>query len=417
MNNSSPILKRVGLLSAVIAVALLPFQDLFLNKSILGVIGGSPSIPFIILSALIFLKYNKKAFIFFLSFLLVSLAASLLGILLGHETRIADPKYVLLAKNITSFLIYALAIFVLRYGIAWRNGLALFVAISIMFIGIVSSGVLDANAVVHGTLNGNMRPRGFSTESSIFGASIVVMTMTYAAVVKNGLSRILAILICLASLYLAQSKGSITILFFSIVLSYIIRMNLNVSLLTKVASIVVVVLLFAAFVIEPLLRLFLTDIEEYTSLATRSTLIVSAIQVLLWNPLGVGFGDYAAALSSYIGSSIHLIQNSSPLMLNFSEVFGYSISRSTDYLSTKSMFFDVAIYFGWLGVIALIVYTFHVLRETRRKNFYYTLSALSALMSLLFFIPGLPALALAVGISAVHLDSRRGKYENTGSSA
>jgi hypothetical protein len=99
------------------------------------------------------------------------------------------------------------------------------------------------------------------------------------------------------------------------------------------------------------------DVEEYTSVSTRSTLLIAGLFAILVNPFGWGFYGFYGALQSWGRYAIKIIQNQFDLNLDEVSI----IIEELKEVSFKNTFVDFIVAYGW-WFIALML---SVIREIK----------------------------------------------------
>lgn len=200
------------------------------------------------------------------------------------------------------------------------------------------------------------RLRGFSSEASNFGFQIVVCTLLLG-VINRKYDFIFFILAIIFS-FLSSSKGSLITLILAFSLVF-----LSGRISVKVLCVFFLVLFGGGFLlINYVLPTIYMDMEEYTSIATRSTMILVAIYSMYSHPVGGGFFGYLPVIYEAGPKIVQFLSSVFPIPLNFSEVNDYFVVGAFDSVGTKSLVFDLVITFGWLFAIPFFYFVFKVTR-------------------------------------------------------
>jgi len=101
-------------------------------------------------------------------------------------------------------------------------------------------------------------------------------------------------------------------------------------------------------------------LSDTTTAATRGAVILWAMRVMAHNPLGVGFGGFYPALSTYLPETLDVVSRISPLPLRFDEVVDYA--NSADNVSTKTLLFNFGTYCGVPFLILFAVFIGRLVR-------------------------------------------------------
>jgi hypothetical protein len=324
-------------------IILIPFQDFFTGKTLLGYIGYSPSfIPLILLiiyrchSILINKNFIKLFFyIFLLNFIYFFINDELI---INGENVVTKS-----IKLFTLTIIFIAPIFLINYNkISYiRNFvvIAFFISLFPLCYSYFYSDMLDLNDIFHATSNGNQRPRGFAVESSLMGVQIVTLGLLVIYYYKNKYFRYIIFLIIILSLTYTDSKGGIACFTLAIIVTFLTFIKFS-----KIKTILFLIILtiISYYIYNFIGEKILFDIENFSSSSTRIILMVSTFLIILFNPFGVGFSGYLNALNSYIPESISLI----PFQMNYDEVMSFINASSGQNISAKTILFNYAIYFG-----------------------------------------------------------------------
>ena len=153
------------------------------------------------------------------------------------------------------------------------------------------------------------------------------------------------------ALIVSGSKGAIVALTLTCVILAMAG-GLRVKTLLKASLLAIPLLIFAS---NRFTQLSSTELlEATTTAATRSTMALWALRLIISNPLGLGFGGFYAALGQSIPATIDQVYRLSPIPLNFSEVEQYAVSAEN--ASTKIFVLNYALFCG-LPVVAGLIFT------------------------------------------------------------
>jgi len=131
------------------------------------------------------------------------------------------------------------------------------------------------------------------------------------------------------------------------------------------------------------------NLEKYSSLTTRLTMILAAIISLFHNPIGSGFGSYLIFFDSNIIEAkkvVEMILNYFGIIPIFYEVNTYLYSAKN--YATKSMLFNLIMFFGWFGLI-IFVYLHYKIYKKIGRNTALRLLFLFLLIEHIFFVDSL----------------------------
>ena len=195
-------------------------------------------------------------------------------------------------------------------------------------------------------INVDGRPRGFTSEASQYSTMLFRFLLIFFLVgnfgkkYKNSSFNLFCILLCVVA-FVIQSKGAIV----SLVVSYLYAITTKRHALVAVCF----VPLLAVLLLPIIFNMFIYDLENFSSSATRSVLAMTVFLGVLYNPFGYGFYGFYPAFSSF-GSDVILRMDG--LAMNFSEV--NQIVGDLVALSSKSTILDFLMLFGIAFVVFLI---------------------------------------------------------------
>lgn len=202
------------------------------------------------------------------------------------------------------------------------------------------------------------RMRGLTFEASMFGFQFVLAALLFVSAIKSNtlISYFLIIMACIA----ITSKGTIIGLILSIAIgiAFFSKTSLPIKIITGgllgVISFLILNILLSGD--------FATDLDKYSSVATRSSVILTSIFSLFPNPFGSGFFGY---LPAFYENGIQVFNYMTSLFpsLNYNELLGLLIIGTTDGVSTKSFFFDWLIYGGILFLYLYIRFVSFIIKK------------------------------------------------------
>lgn len=349
-------------------VAFMPFQDIGLSSTPLGYAGASLSlIPLLAILAIQIAKWilQKQHNI---NKLYIASVLYMLGVTLVYfaSAGLESHGENLIFKSVKLFILtilFVYPIFFINYEKAPHIKYAVAAAFTISLAGMLLPQLgfdwLDSNSMLHATENGNMRSRGFALESSTLSIQIVTLGLLTMHFFTNRLTRGLLLVAITTSLAIMHSKGGIAATGLTVFCSML--------LLRKIAKwkktlAIIVGLLIALSSLYLVLDSVTTDWEEYSSTATRLTMVITAILIAAHNPFGVGFSGYLSAINAYLPEAIDLFN----LPLNYSEVSAYIAQDSGKGISAKTFLFSYLMYFGWPFVIGFVLFFVELIRRIRR---------------------------------------------------
>jgi hypothetical protein len=156
---------------------------------------------------------------------------------------------------------------------------------------------------------------------------------------------------------LSTSKGSLLCFIISVFLYYFFKIQSNF----KYLIILLLPLIFALLFNDFIFPMFESDIENYSSVATRGTMLFTSMVILLEYPFGVGFFGYLPAIYTHGFGGIQLFQSIYPEYLNFGEVLSYFRAGVVKGVSTKTFFFDWVIFAGFPFITMFVYINYKIL--------------------------------------------------------
>jgi hypothetical protein len=229
---------------------------------------------------------------------------------------------------------------------------------------------------LHSTNEAYYRIRLLTRESSYTGTIWVIyfFLSLYLTRYNSKLFRIIYYIVYLVGfilfIILSGSKGFIIIFIITlaIIIIYNIIRTINQFSLKQYFLLIIVLLAFIStfgYTFEYLQYSFKSDLNDYTSFATRITTIVAAFKIFLLNPFGIGLGNIVYFLPNELLNSSYIVNNFFikyfGLHLNFNEI--YSLVNSDYGLSIKSGLLQWLVYGGILFIYLLYImirFTFSV---------------------------------------------------------
>lgn len=385
--------KSLEALVILLFIACLAFEDSILQATPLGYAGAALSvIPLLLLIACNGAGTNTDRT--FIIYLIYATAISLVFCIL-YQDKSAE---ILLDRAGRAFLLYTFYVYTflyfkrchldIRFPVLLLSILTLLSIVMSMF----SATYLNDASILHYSETRNFRPRGFSLEASTYGYLVVSTALLLGWLFRLNIYLTLAAAVTCSAL--VQSKGAISAISISLLLFLIFNKRQSIYL----KLILLVLLGVASTVVLPIVSaLYLSDLDNYTSIATRSTMALVSLLSTLSSPLGHGFTGALPYINDNGDHAIAIIKQILPMGLNFSEVSEYFKEGAYKSVSAKSLLFDSIIYFG----VPFIVF---VIRQVRSKPDSYSphreILFIFTLLSLAFYIPGVGSYisAMALGL-------------------
>lgn len=346
-----------------IGVALLPFGAMYRPES-LGTLAASPGLMFILAAVLLAPLATPRHMPIFgrlklKHLMLVPVLGSVVSVAFFGWNPLFAGKFFsigLLSLLWLSPLLLADYLNIRHLRIAVLSG------IGICLVGYIFSDLLQAfPSAVRDLLFGtafqevrDRRPRGFSEEASQFSATFSRLLILFFLIQESKRRydsvRLIGFLCGLAVLLLLLgSKGAVVGIAIALLSFTIGRRQLPYLLLALPAA-----LWLASTQIEAIS----VDIEQFSSTATRLTLLLTGFVSTLMNPLGWGFYGFYGAIQTFGGWAIDWVGDRFPVLLLFE---AKDIIEEFNNVSTKSTPIDFMMTFGWL-FIWLMVRVFQMIR-------------------------------------------------------
>ncbi len=217
----------------------------------------------------------------------------------------------------------------------------------------------------------------FSSEPSHFGVLTVLLALLHYHFCENRTWRLLltgaAVLVALVS----GSKGAIAALTLSLGVILFLRYHRRQGFYFIWLPILLVT---SGIMMAIVVRLLLLDIENFTSVATRSAGFLTAILTAIHYPLGVGLGGFYPAFSTAVPQAWDVLTSVAGSKLNLGELFKFAYSDDRN-LSSKTLFGDALIYGGWPFLLLLLTGFFRLFRAAQTSS----VERSSALAMIVFF--------------------------------
>jgi hypothetical protein len=264
----------------------------------------------------------------------------------------------------------------------------------ISFLGLLTSDLMALNQVREIVFSDlyqtvvDKRPRGFMQEASHYahfiGHSLVLLYLISNAH-KPVKSRILIIYLILLSilLWIISSRGSAISILLTLIIVLLNRRNFHYMLLFSV---------LIYFSTNEILSSIIYDIDNFTSMATRSSLWLASINAFIHNPFGYGYYGFYGAVQEFGRVAIETVEQRT----SFITTELVDIVEDLVNVSTKSTLADFGIVFGvpFFIMISRILNSINTSDvRVRASLVYFFISALSTSgHQALFFFLGLAIL-------------------------
>ncbi|MDO6407404.1 hypothetical protein [Pantoea phytobeneficialis] len=366
----------------------IPFDNTSL-QNIGGIMTASPSslllIPGLAVSSL---KYGLKIRKEILIFVLLTMSVSTLYFF--YWSNLFDSLSSLFVLDRGSRYIALFGYYFLSYLYCSLHPYSDLVAASKVIILVILLSIIlnyaDPNLINHqGLLQFNDfispdRLRGFALEASVFGFQIVCMVLLIAMIYNLKLHWVLLLTITLA--ILTTSKGAALSFLICMCLYFSANGNVIFRIVLTIFCVTASYIMFKMFFLVALA----TDIDNYSSVATRTTMFITGLKILLYNPLGVGYFGYIPAIYDFTPGVIMWMKKIIPY-LNYDEVATYTRLGEYKAIGTKSLFIDCVIMYGFIFLVPFFTITRKVLLIfSKNKDKYAYMLTLYVIIANLFFI-------------------------------
>ncbi|NDV89957.1 hypothetical protein GTH32_01940 [Alteromonas sp. 345S023] len=229
------------------------------------------------------------------------------------------------------------------------------------------------------------RMRGFTLEASTFAFQFVLACLLFARI--KSIRPLYSFIVISILAFLTTSKGGALGFIAAFLLSYIICL-FKVSTKVKYLSSALLIPLILLASQDSIAAMFATDIQKYTSVATRSTISLTAIVSLFHYPIGAGFFGFLPSIYNCGPIAMEILDSLFPNTFNYSEVMKYFVVGQVKGVGTKTFFMD------WLiigGMVFLYFYAKSIkgLIKTlnKSKDFYLYTIFLFLVIATFFYMP------------------------------
>lgn len=210
------------------------------------------------------------------------------------------------------------------------------------------------------------------TQESSWTASIVlnffILSLYYASIFPKK-QKILLLIISsyLLLIFLSTSKNLLSASGIFIILSmfFLVRNSKKTDIL-KFVMIFIVFIFFAQWLYSRFSSYLLSDIENYTSTATRSYSLFSGLFVSIKYPLGVGGGLWQKYFIDAMNDNLVFAKNCFPTF-NYSEVINYC-SHLSKVATAKSGIVQHSMYWGIAGTIYFVAALSKFFKKIKSSN-------------------------------------------------
>ncbi len=196
------------------------------------------------------------------------------------------------------------------------------------------------------------RLRLFTSEPSQAALLYTVFALVATISIRKKIKKILCIILFFIIFYFMVSKGALVAIVVSLFISYFLGLNLNYKIKTAIIIIPITCIVGYIF-IKLFINSLMIDIKYFTSFSTRFTSFISALVVLIYYPIGVGYGTYLEYYQSIIEKAKSVVCILSPFPLNFSELDNMILTGRN--IGLKSGITSQILFNGWIAVLFFLI--------------------------------------------------------------
>lgn len=270
-------------------------------------------------------------------------------------------------RQLLLFIVFSFIFFYCKslglYNLSVGAKIFFFTSLVSLVINIINPSFISSHSFFHyNDYASSSRFRGFSSEASNFGFQIVICTLLFGVTIRKFQNLFFLIAIIFALLSTSKGAAIMIVISFSIVF-----LSKKINLLKVLVSLFFLVVLFFMLINFVLPDIYM-DLEKFTSIATRGTMILISIFNLFNYPTGVGFFGYLPSIYENGPKVVSFIMALSPLQLNFSEVNEYFVVGNFENIGTKSFIFDMMLWFGFVFLIPFFVWVVRVYKTFIRAK-------------------------------------------------
>jgi hypothetical protein len=363
--------------SAGIALFLLVFQNMPFSQTLLGGFGSAASMPFVAVFAILSIaRWLSKADAILLPLWVTVVILYIVGITIFGiiEFGFTYRGTSLVIKALLAAMQYGFFLLAFRLGIEVpRPWIAPIISAALIINTLGFMVIRDG-----GSTADSMNDVSFSAEPSHFGVMTVLLSLLFFYFSSRRSLAWLFLVISLIETFFSGSKGALA----SVALAFAVTMLIKNMRNPKFFALwVPIILIVSGGMLAIVYQMIVNDIENFASVATRSAGAITAGLISLDYPFGVGLGGFYPGFVTTIPQSWDILTGLLGSKINLSELFQFAFSDDRN-LSSKSLFGDVLIYFGWPGVGVLTYNFFLMFRH-----------------SLTFDAKGATSLSIAVGFA------------------
>lgn len=193
------------------------------------------------------------------------------------------------------------------------------------------------------------RPRGLTQEASHFSGFVLLIFACLSAVTSRTRELLIFFGLITLMVYFIGSKFALIALVIFVALQSSFGKSIKFAFL----------LLFAPMFLLIAVNAILFDIENFNSTSTRFNIAIDGILLVVSHPLGIGFTSWEYHFTSLDTQSVRFFD------VNSEYVEIISTGRN---LSTKSVWIDSLLYFGWSFILVLFLLVRKIWNNDRLNN-------------------------------------------------
>jgi len=354
-------------------VALCPFEDIY--EGALSSAGRSLSLyPLLVLAALAganwIIRGHYRVHVATLLAVVYAVIITLFGLAVFGTSNLGQN---LIVKSVTSAIPLALfmyAVLAIDYEQPYIKE-AVAIAFCFLIAGFLFSDhnllglkPLFNSRIFHYSQVVDRRAKGFASEASVYSQQIIGIGLLLTSMVVQRSWKILVGIVTVLLLIASGSKGGLSTIFLCLIVYTFIRWH---SRWYHVIFLIGSLSVLGLIAVKVLPVLFTTDvIETFSTIATRGGMITCACQISWHYPFGVGLSGFVPAIQKTLPSSIDFIQSLFKVRFNLQEILLYM--KSSEFVSTKTFFFDQLIRFGLPFAAAYIYFTYKTGKQLLSQN-------------------------------------------------
>ncbi len=379
-------------------VILLPFQDLGLEATPLGVLGSTATlIPIVFHMVWTFMsrgsdsfRINRWMILLLAYFLLLNLA----NLAYWGTTSLGQSNLYKFVSLSGLYLFFLYPIFFMNFE-SINLDKAISCALAIELFGIIAGDILHIpqfgpGSFFHFTTNLHDRFISFAPEPSIAGNTIACLTLAYMQFARSRTMRWLVLASAMIALAFVGSKGTMLCLAGTFVFAQLFLFR-NISWKAKLSFLLVGGVVAAIAVMATWHTLF--SLKSATTVTTRSLAPLAALLLLINIPSGVGFTGYLPAYREFVPQAILFGTNIIRSVLGFdpglNEILRYVNQNSSSSIIFQPAIMDFGACFGIPGLILfgwITVKIYRGLKQQKRYSTYLLLAFVFMTFSLLTYI-------------------------------